>query len=106
MNTETAGQLLSHAVPVCQWLQQNQSNPTSTLSAYPLFPETVREWTGFFQGVRLTVAGALFVIPGGQFPLHAISAQPLRVEDSAKTRLYTNVLFPVDTLLQQSVQGA
>ncbi|CAI2190744.1 12177_t:CDS:2 [Funneliformis geosporum] len=92
--TETAGQLLSHAVPVCQWLPQNTSNPTSTLSAYPRFPETVREWTGFSRAIRLT--GAL---PGGQFPLHATIARPLRVEDDAKTRLYQNVLAPVDALL-------
>ncbi|CAI2189619.1 13428_t:CDS:2 [Funneliformis geosporum] len=33
--TGTAGQLLSHVVPVCQWIPQNSTNPSSTISAIP-----------------------------------------------------------------------
>ncbi|CAI2195775.1 8946_t:CDS:2 [Funneliformis geosporum] len=36
--TGTAGQLLSHVVPVCQWIPQNSTNPSSTISAIPWFP--------------------------------------------------------------------
>ncbi|CAG8710411.1 13849_t:CDS:2, partial [Funneliformis mosseae] len=100
--TETADQLLSRVVPVCQWLPQNLPNPSSTLSVYPLFPETVREWTGFFRGIRITRFG----FPRGQFPLHATNSRLLRVEDDAKIRLYYNVLTPVEALLPAQGEGA
>ncbi|CAG8821268.1 25127_t:CDS:2 [Gigaspora margarita] len=102
--TETAGQLLGHAVPVCQWIPSTSSNPTSTAPAYPRFPNDVREWIGFFRAVRLGVQQ--HNLPAGQFPIFTTSAQPLRVEDDAKTRLYTNALFPVEVLLPQGLFGA
>ncbi|KAF0363400.1 protein kinase domain-containing protein [Gigaspora margarita] len=102
--TETAGQLLGHAVPVCQWIPSTSSNPTSTAPAYPRFPNDVREWTGFFRAVRL--GAQQHNLPAGQFPIFTTSAQPLRVEDDAKTRLYTNALFPVEVLLPQGLFGA
>ncbi|CAI2186188.1 17483_t:CDS:2, partial [Funneliformis geosporum] len=92
---QTAGQLLGQTVPVCQWTPQNIPNTTSTLSAHPKFPNNVREWIGFFRAVRLNN------LPPGQFPIHATSAVPLRIEDEAKTRLHTNVLFPVESLFPQ-----
>jgi hypothetical protein len=45
-------------------------------------------------------------LPAGQFPTFVTSAQPLRVEDDAKTRLYTNVLCPVEALLPQGIFAA
>ncbi|GBC34966.1 uncharacterized protein OCT59_023203 [Rhizophagus irregularis] len=94
---QTAGQLLGQAVPVCQWIPQNTLNTTSTIPAYPRFPNNVREWTGFFRAVRR--AGTTFPFPGGPFPTGFTSAVPLRVEGDAKTRLRDNVLAPVEALL-------
>ncbi|CAG8789504.1 6382_t:CDS:2, partial [Dentiscutata erythropus] len=92
--TETAGQLLGHAVPVCRWIPQGSPNPSTTAPAYPRFPNDVREWTGFFRVVRLGVQQ--HNLPAGQFPTLSITdGQPLRVEGDAKTRLYANVLLPV-----------
>ncbi|PKC53016.1 hypothetical protein RhiirA1_430173, partial [Rhizophagus irregularis] len=97
---QTAGQLLGQAVPVCQWIPQNTLNTTSTIPAYPRFPDNVREWIGFFRAVRL--AGTQFPFPGGQFPgVGATNAIPLRVEDDAKTRLRDNVLSTVGALIPQ-----
>ncbi|CAG8639517.1 10111_t:CDS:2, partial [Diversispora eburnea] len=98
--TETADQLLSHVVPICQWIPQTSRNPSSTFSAYPRFPSDVKEWVGFFRGVRLKQ----YHIPGGQFPISSTIAQSLRVEKDAETRFYFNVLGPVQTLL--GTQGA
>src|SRR5205823_2211468 len=61
--------------------------------AYPRFPDNVREWIGFFRGVRQ------HNLPAGQFPTYPTTAVPLRVEDDAKTRLRDNVLSPVEALL-------
>lgn len=97
--TETAGQLLGRAVPDCQWIPQNSPNPTSTIAVYPRFPNNVREWTGFFRNVRL--AGTRHPLPGGQFPIGTPSVVPLRIEDDAKTRFHTNVLYPVEMLFPQ-----
>ncbi|CAG8500468.1 11619_t:CDS:2, partial [Diversispora eburnea] len=47
--TETADQILSHVIPVCQWNPQISLNPSSTVSVYPLFPDDVREWIQFFR---------------------------------------------------------
>ncbi|RIA80752.1 hypothetical protein C1645_838135 [Glomus cerebriforme] len=101
--TETAGQLLSHVTPDCQWIPQASPNPFSTAPAYPWFPNNVREWTRFFRAVRLAVQQNN--LPPGPFPTFATNAQPLRVEDDAKTRLYTNALFPVKGLLPQGLFG-
>ncbi|CAG8448351.1 21418_t:CDS:2 [Dentiscutata erythropus] len=90
--TETAGQLLGHTVPVCQWIPQDSTNPTSTAPAYPRFPNNTWCTTTY--------------LPAGQFPTPTTSAKPLRVEDDAKTRLYTNALFPVEGLLPQGLFGA
>ncbi|CAG8498422.1 4018_t:CDS:2 [Funneliformis mosseae] len=89
------------------WLDQVWLNPTSTESAYPLFPETVREWTGFFQGVGLTVASSIFVIPGGQIPICSTEELNLRVKGDAKIRMYYNILSPINKLLvrSQGLQG-
>ncbi|RGB42025.1 hypothetical protein C1646_738777 [Rhizophagus diaphanus] len=103
--TETAGQLLGHVVPVCQWIPQNSLNPSSTISrfrkiaAYPQFPDNVKEWIGFMRNVKLTAAGTQTPLPGGQFPIGFTSAVPLRVEDETKARLGSNVLLPVEALL-------
>ncbi|CAG8595422.1 hypothetical protein C2G38_2243658 [Gigaspora rosea] len=102
--TETAGQLLGHAVPVCQWIPSTSSNPTSTAPAFPQFPNNVRKWTGFFRAVKLGVQQ--HNLPAGQFPIFGTSAQPLKVEDDAKMRLYINALFPVEVLLPQGLFGA
>ncbi len=95
--TETAGQLLGHVVSVCQWIPQNSPNSSSTIPAYPRFPDNVRKWIRFFRSVRL--AGTQLPLSGGQFPIGFTNAVPLRVEDDAKTRLYFNVLSPVEALL-------
>ncbi|RHZ80529.1 hypothetical protein Glove_134g264 [Diversispora epigaea] len=95
--TETASQLLSHVVPICQWNPQITRNPSSTLSAYPRFPEGVREWTGFFRGVRL--AGIQYSLPGGHFPVFPTDAQSLSIEKDAEDRFFSNVLCPVKPLL-------
>ncbi|RIA84999.1 hypothetical protein C1645_831462 [Glomus cerebriforme] len=102
--TETAGQLLSHVTSDCQWTPQASPNPSSTASAYPWFPNNVREWTRFFRAVRLAIQQNN--LPPGQFPTFTTNAQPLRVEDDAKTHLYTNALFPVEGLLPQGLFGA
>jgi hypothetical protein len=94
--TETAGQLLAHVVPVCQWLPQNSPDPNSTISAYPRFPVNVREWVGFHQAVRTQPLPS-----GGQlFPLFPTNAKPLRVKANVITHFQNNVLWPVGTLLQ------
>ncbi|RHZ82544.1 hypothetical protein Glove_109g146 [Diversispora epigaea] len=93
--TETAGQLLSHV----QWVSQNSSNPSC---AYPLFPDDVREWVQFFRGVKL--ASIQYPLPRGQFPIFPTAARPLEIEKDAETRFYSDVLLPVDTLLE--TQGA
>src|ERR1051325_11486147 len=97
--TETAAQLLSHAIPVCNWLQQQNSNQTLINSHHPQFPDNVREWIGFFQNVRL--AGTHFPPPAGQFPIFPTIAQSLRVEGDAKTWFHFNVLAPVGIVLPQ-----
>ncbi|RHZ54939.1 hypothetical protein Glove_421g31 [Diversispora epigaea] len=98
--TETADQLLSHVVPICQWIPQISHNPSSTLSAYPRFSSDVREWVEFFQDAKLKQ----YHIPGGQFPISPTIAQSLRVEKDAETRFYFNILGPIQTLLE--TQGA
>ncbi|GBC51610.2 kinase-like domain-containing protein [Rhizophagus irregularis DAOM 181602=DAOM 197198] len=95
--TQTAGQILGHAVPDCQWIPRN-SNSTSTIAAYQRFPEIVREWTGFNQNVRLTTAGRQFPPPGGQFDTYPAINFPLRLEGDVKDRFYLNVLAPVQAL--------
>ncbi|RIA92071.1 hypothetical protein C1645_821232 [Glomus cerebriforme] len=100
--TETAGQILGHTVPVCQWILQNLSNLSSTAPAYPWFPNNMREWTGFFRAVRL--AGMQFSLPGGQFLIGFTNAVPLKVEDEAKTHLYNHILNLIKILL--ILQGA
>ncbi|RGB42580.1 hypothetical protein C1646_809884 [Rhizophagus diaphanus] len=89
--TETAGQLLAHVVPACQWLPQN-----STIPAYPRFPVNVREWAGFRQAVRTQLLPPEVQL----FPVFPTNAQPLRVEANVKTRFQNNVSWPVGTLLQ------
>ncbi|CAG8695100.1 3157_t:CDS:2 [Acaulospora morrowiae] len=101
---QTAGQLLGQVVPVCQWISQNTPNPTQTIPAYPRFPDNVREWIGFFRNVRRV--DTQFPLPGGNFPIGFTSSAPLRVEDDAKTRLYINVIMPVETLLPQGIFGS
>src|ERR1043165_6941332 len=99
--TETAGQLLAHVVPVCQWIPQTTSNPASTIPAYPRFPVNVREWIGFNQAVRTQL-----LPPGGRlFPVFPPVEQPLRIEANAASRFLYNVLLQVGTLLLQT-QGA
>ncbi|CAG8831780.1 9186_t:CDS:2, partial [Gigaspora margarita] len=44
--------------------------------------------------------------PVGQFTIFATNAQLLRVEEDAKTHLYTNALFSVKVLLPQGLFGA
>ncbi|POG69272.1 hypothetical protein GLOIN_2v1629515 [Rhizophagus irregularis DAOM 181602=DAOM 197198] len=60
---QTAGQLLGQAVPVCQWIPQNTLNTTSTIPAYPRFPDNVREWIGFLipQGAGFVATPAVFL---------------------------------------------
>ncbi|RHZ53801.1 hypothetical protein Glove_437g24 [Diversispora epigaea] len=95
--TETADQILSHVVPVCQWNPQISLNPTSTASAYPLFPDDVREWNQFFRGARL--ARIQYPLPGGQFPFFSTVAKPLKNEKDAEDRFNSNVLSPIDAIL-------
>ncbi|CAG8648522.1 7253_t:CDS:2, partial [Acaulospora morrowiae] len=104
---QTAGQILGQVVPVCQWFPHNSPNPTSTtttIPAYPRFPDNVREWIGFFRNVRR--ADTQYPLPEGQFPIGYTSVGPLRVEDDAKARLLQNVLTPVEMLLPQALFGA
>lgn len=96
--TETAGQLLAHVVPVCQWLPQDSPNPNSTISTYPRFPVNVREWVGFRQAVAAQPA------PLGHFLVFPADDRPLRVEADVSIRFQINVIWPVETLLQP--QGA
>ncbi|CAG8526124.1 11473_t:CDS:2 [Diversispora eburnea] len=100
--TETADQVLSHVVPVCQWAPQNSLDSSSTASAYPLFPDDVREWIQFFRGVRLT--RIQYPLPGGQFPVFPTITEPLEIEKDAEDRFKSNVLSPVDAILE--TQGA
>ncbi|GBB89619.1 hypothetical protein RclHR1_16350009 [Rhizophagus clarus] len=98
---ETANQLLSRVVPDCAWIPPRQR--ASSIPAYPLFPEVVRQWRFFFRSVNRHINNANN-IPGGQFPVFATEAVSLSVEDDAKYRLHYNVLVPVNALL--GTQGA
>ncbi|RHZ76666.1 hypothetical protein Glove_194g7 [Diversispora epigaea] len=100
--TETADQILSHVVPNCQWVLQTSIKSSSTASAYPLFPDDVREWIQFFRGVRL--ARIQYPLPVEQFPVFQTEARPLRIEKDAEDRFRYNVLSPVDKILK--IQGA
>ncbi|EXX62848.1 kinase-like domain-containing protein [Rhizophagus irregularis DAOM 181602=DAOM 197198] len=91
--TETAAQLLGHAVPVCQWNLQNSANQTTT-AAYPRFPVNVREWIGFAQNVRMQNP-----LPAGQYQVGFTSGVLIRVKEEAKARLYSNVIVPLEALL-------
>ncbi|GBB98748.1 hypothetical protein RclHR1_03300028 [Rhizophagus clarus] len=98
---ETANQLLSNVVPDCAWIPPRQRS--SSIPAYPLFPEVVRQWRFFSRSVNRHINNANN-IPGGQFPVFATETISLSVEDDTKYRLYTNVLMPVNALL--GTQGA
>ncbi|CAG8690518.1 16284_t:CDS:2 [Acaulospora morrowiae] len=89
--TQTANQLLAYVVPDCTWIPSGST--ASTESAYPRFPNLVREWRYFNRSVNLNRN-----IPVGQFQVFPTDSQDLSVED-ARTRLYSNVLWPVKTLL-------
>ncbi|CAG8742093.1 2055_t:CDS:2 [Funneliformis caledonium] len=91
--TETANQLLSRVVSVCTW--QASGSTATTEPAYPCFPHVVREWCYFNRSVNNSIRH----IPGGQFQVFPTNAGDLRVEDDAKFRFYSNVLWPVETLL-------
>ncbi|RHZ68881.1 hypothetical protein Glove_292g97 [Diversispora epigaea] len=80
--TETADQLLSHVVLICQWISQTSRNPSSIFSAYSRFPS-----------VRLKQ----YHIPRGQFPISSTIAQSLKVEKDAETHFYFNVLGSIQT---------
>ncbi|RHZ81401.1 hypothetical protein Glove_120g132 [Diversispora epigaea] len=99
--TETADQILSHVIPVCQWDPQISINPSSTLSAYSLFPGDVREWTQFFRSARL--ARIHYPLPGGQLPFFSTDAEPLENEKDAEDRFKSNVLSPIGGILE--IQG-
>ncbi|CAB5360558.1 unnamed protein product [Rhizophagus irregularis] len=96
--TQTAGQILGHAILDCQWIPRN-SNSTSTIAAYQRFPEIVREWIRFKRNVKLTTAGGQFPPPGGQFDTYPAINVPLRLEGDVKDHFYLNVLAPVQVLL-------
>ncbi|PKY53748.1 hypothetical protein RhiirA4_547804 [Rhizophagus irregularis] len=53
-----------------------------------------QEWRDFNRSVILNRH-----IPGGQFPVFPANARDLHVEDDAKLRFYSNVLYPVEALL-------
>src|SRR3954454_24207042 len=91
--TETANQLLSRVVPVCTW--QEPGSTATTESAYPRFPYVVREWHYFNRSVNNSIRHT----PRGQFQAFPTNAGELRVEDDANFRFYSNVLWPVETLL-------
>ncbi|CAI2190686.1 7208_t:CDS:2 [Funneliformis geosporum] len=90
--TETANQLLSRAVPVCTW--QTPGSTASTHPANPLFPEVAREWRFFSRSVN-----SYRNIPGGQFQVFPTDAQDLCVERDSTLRFFTNILWPIKTLL-------
>ncbi|GES97986.1 kinase-like domain-containing protein [Rhizophagus clarus] len=99
--TETAGQLLNNVVPNCAWIPPH--NRSSSIPAYPLFPEVVRQWRFFFRSVNTHINNNNN-IPGGAFSTFPTETISLSVEEDAKTRLYFNVLEPVNALL--GTQGA
>jgi hypothetical protein len=99
--TETANQLLTHVVPDCVWIPQR--NRSSSIPAYLLFPEVVRQWRFFFRSVNRHIKN-IKNIPGGQFPVFPTITHSLNVEGDAKIHFYYNVLCPVENLL--GTQGA
>ncbi|RIA87091.1 kinase-like domain-containing protein [Glomus cerebriforme] len=98
---ETANQLLAHVVPDCAWIPLRQRG--SSIPAYPPFPQVVRQWRFFSRSVNGHIIN-INNIPGGQFTVFPTETISLGVEEDAKTRLYTNVLMPVNALLR--TQGA
>jgi hypothetical protein len=91
--TETANQLLSRVVPVCTW--QVLDSTATTEPDYPRFLHVVREWRFFNRSVNISIRHT----PGGQFPVFPINTGDLYVENDANHRFYSNVLWPVETLL-------
>ncbi|CAG8643173.1 2604_t:CDS:2, partial [Funneliformis mosseae] len=93
---ETANQLLARVVPDCAWIPPR--NRSSSIPAHPLFPEVVRQWPFFFRSVNGHINN-INNVPRGQFPIFPTETIRLSVEGDAKTRLYFNVLGPVNALL-------
>src|SRR4051794_7691913 len=89
---QTSAQLLSQVVPVCAWEEPGSTN--TTVPTCPRFPQVVREWCFFSRSVNSNRN-----IPAGQFQVFPTDAEDLSIEDDAKLRFHSNVLWPVKTLL-------